>query len=142
MDKEADRCPIVNGSCFFGKTAEEIEKNLELTPPSSFLANRLDKKTNWYKMFLTSSSIGIQKDFFCSIIGWNIDDLVKYPFETISNSFYSALPLGLSLQIPLDLKCSILKKTSGYFLLYFFVIFALRVPNSNGNGTKVLEMWN
>ena len=30
-----------------------------------------------------------------SIIGRDINDLVRYPFETISKSFYSALPLGL-----------------------------------------------
>jgi hypothetical protein len=43
-----------------------------------------------------SFRIGIKKDFFLnSIIGRDMNDLVRYPFETISKSFYSALPLGL-----------------------------------------------
>jgi hypothetical protein len=47
-----------------------------------------------------SSSIGIQKDFFYSIIGRDMNDLVRYPFGTISKSFYSALPLGLFVSFP------------------------------------------
>ncbi len=31
---------------------------------------------------------------FCLFFGWDMNDLVRYPFGTISNSFYSVLPLG------------------------------------------------
>ena len=47
-----------------------------------------------------SSSIGIEKDFFYSIIRRDMDDLVRYQFGTISKSFYSVLSLGLFISFP------------------------------------------
>ena len=44
-----------------------------------------------------SSSIEV---FFYSIIGPNMNDLVRYPFGTISKSFYSVLSLGLFVSFP------------------------------------------
>ncbi len=70
--------------------------NSPLQSASIFSVDRPNKK----KIIVRKISLCLplfesQRIFFNSIIGRDMNDLVRYPFGMISKSFYSALPLGL-----------------------------------------------
>ena len=59
------------------------------------------------KLIVRKSSLGLpllesKRIFFKSIIDRNMNDLVRYPFGTISKSFYSVLPFCLFIFIHLN----------------------------------------
>ncbi len=58
-------------------------------------------------MFLVSLYWNPKGFLFYSIFGRDMNDLMRYPFETISKSFYSALPFCLFMSFALSVLCSL-----------------------------------